>query len=67
MSCLSVIHIYSFQKLEKDVSNLENVNSQLEISIKDVKDVARDEKKKTEDIFNNMKDELKSNMQMNEV
>ena len=67
MSYLSVIHIYSFQKLEKDVSNLENVNSQLEISIKDVKDVARDEKKKTEDIFNNMKDELKSNMQMNEV
>lgn len=35
--------------------------------MKDVNDILREEKRKMEDMFKNMKDELKSNMQMNEV
>ena len=35
--------------------------------MKGVNDILRDERKKMEDIFDNMKEELKSNMQMNEV
>ena len=46
---------------------MENEKSHLETAMKDVNDVLRDERKKMEDIFDNMKEELKSNMQMNEV
>ena len=55
------------QKLEKNAKDLESEKFKLEAAMKDVNDVLRDERKKMEDMFDNMKEELKSNMQMNEV
>ena len=59
--------VFLCQKLEQDVKDLENDKSHLESAMKGVNDILRDERKKMEDIFDNMKEELKSNMQMNEV
>ena len=59
--------VFLCQKLEQEVKNLEIEKSHLETAMKDVNDILRDERKKMEDIFDNMKEELKSNMQMNEV
>ena len=49
------------------MNNVENEKSQLETAMKDVNDVLRDERRKMDDMFDNMKEELKSNMEMIEV
>lgn len=62
-----VLYSIVCQKLEQDVDKLENEKSQLEAAMKDVNDDLQEERKKMNDMFDNMKEELKSNMQMNEV
>ena len=51
----------------QELKELESDKADLENAMKEVNEILRQERKKMEDIFENMKEELKSNMQMSEV